>query len=185
MDMECCWSTQDPRMAAYHDAWGKPVHDDRTLFEFLVLEGFQAGLSWSTILNKKDRFEEVFDGFDPERVAAFDEAKIASLLSDPGIVRNRLKIRAAVDNAARFLEVQQEFGTFDRYLWGFVQGRPVVHHLDTFADMPVTTDLSDRLSKDLRRRGFRFVGSTIVYSFLQAMGLVDDHLDACRCKSRT
>jgi len=170
-------------MRAYHDVWGRPVHDDATLFEFLILEGFQAGLSWSTILNKKERFEAAFEGFVPERVAAFDEAKVAALLSDPGIVRNRLKVRAAIGNAARFLDVQKEFGSFDRYLWRFVDGRPVVHSLATFADMPVTTELSDRISKDLLRRGFRFVGSTIVYSYLQAMGLVDDHLDECRCKT--
>jgi DNA-3-methyladenine glycosylase I len=180
---ECCWNTEDAEMKAYHDAWGQPVHDDATLFEFLVLEGFQAGLSWSTILHKKERFEAAFEGFVPVRVAAFDEAKVASLLQDPGIVRNRLKVRAAIGNAARFLEVQKEFGTFDRYLWGFVDGRPIVHSLSTFADMPVTTELSDRISKDLLHRGFRFVGSTIVYSYLQAMGLVDDHLDVCRCKT--
>ncbi len=176
---DCCWNTDDPSMKAYHDEWGTPVHDDAVLFEFLVLEGFQAGLSWATILHKKEAFERAFDGFEPERIAAYDETKVESLMADAGIVRNRLKIRAAIGNAARFLEIRREFGSFDRYLWNFVDGRPEVHSLKTYADMPVTTELSDRISKDLLRRGFRFVGSTIVYSYLQAMGLVDDHLDDC------
>jgi DNA-3-methyladenine glycosylase I len=183
MTPDCCWRTDDPAMREYHDEWGRPVHEDRVLFEFLVLEGFQAGLSWSTILHKREAFRAAFDGFDPRAVAAFDDRKIASLLSDPGIVRNRLKISVAIGNAARFLAVQEEFGSFDRYLWGFVDFRTVVHRLSSFQDMPATTPLSDRISKDLLGRGFRFVGSTIVYSYLQAVGLVDDHLDGCRCKA--
>ncbi len=182
--MDCCWGAKDPEMRAYHDVWGTPVHDDPTLFEFLVLEGFQAGLSWSTILHKKPAFEAAFAGFVPERVAAFGDADVQRLLGDPGIVRNRLKILAAVNNARCFLDVQRELGSFDRYLWGFVDGTPVVHHLATWSDMPVTTPLSDRISKDLARRGFKFVGSTIVYSYLQAMGVVDDHLEGCDRKAK-
>ena len=176
----CPWAGEDPRMVRYHDSeWGRPVHDDRTLFEFLVLEGMQAGLSWATVLNKRENFRRAFDGFDPVIVSRYDEEKIAALLKDSGIIRNRLKIRATISNATRFLSVQEEFGSFDRYLWSFVEGRPVVGRMDRLLSIPVKTELSDRIGKDLERRGFRFVGSTIVYSFLQAVGVVDDHLVDC------
>ncbi len=174
-----CWGG-DPLMTAYHDKeWGRPVHDDRKIFEFLVLEGFQAGLSWRTILDKRENFRRAFHGFDPSRVARYTARDVRRLLADPGIVRNRLKILAAVNNARRFLEVRKEFGTFDRYIWGFVGGRPVVSRLKSFAEMPARTPLSDRISQDLKERGFKFVGSTIVYSHLQATGLVNDHLVTC------
>jgi DNA-3-methyladenine glycosylase I len=167
-------------MQAYHDReWGRPQRDDRVLFEFLVLEGAQAGLSWRTILHKREGYRRAFAGFDPARVARFTDARLATLLQDPGIVRNRLKIASARANARAFLAVQKEFGSFAEYLWGFVDGRPVVNRPRTPADVPARTALSDRVSADLRRRGFRFVGTTIVYAWLQAMGLVDDHLAGC------
>jgi len=170
-------------MRAYHDQeWGVPSHDDAHLFELLVLEGAQAGLSWSTILAKRENYRTALDGFDPVRIAAYDEAKLEALLADPGIVRNRLKVRGAVRNARAFLEVQEEFGSFDTYLWGRVGGVPVVHHPLGTAELAAHTGLSDALSKDLRRRGFTFVGSTIVYSFLQAVGVVDDHVVGCPAK---
>jgi DNA-3-methyladenine glycosylase I len=170
-------------MRRYHDSeWGVPSHDDRHLFEMLVLEGAQAGLSWSTILAKRENYRAAFDGFDPGRIAAYDEAKIEALLADPGIVRNRLKVRGTVRNAAAFLAVQEEYGSFDAYLWAWVGGTPAVHRPRRSADLPAHTDLSDRISKDLRRRGFTFVGTTIVYSFLQAVGVVDDHLVGCPSK---
>ena len=176
----CPWATADPLYLAYHDdEWGVPVHDDRTLFEFLILEGAQAGLSWITILRKRDAYRRAFDNFDPAAVAAFDDDKIASLLADPGIVRNRLKIRAAVDNARAFLAVQREFGRFDAYVWPFVGGRPRVNHWTTLAEVPAETAESRALSADLKRRGFRFVGPTIMYAYMQAVGLVNDHLVSC------
>lgn len=179
----CPWAGEDERMIRYHDLeWGRPVHDDRVLFEFLVLEAFQAGLSWATVLYKRDRFRAVFDGFEPKVVAAYDSDKITALLEDKGIIRNRLKVLSAITNAVRFLEVQQEFGSFDRYLWAFVAGRPVVHRIYRQSDMASKTELSDRVSKDMAKRGFKFVGSTIVYSYLQAVGVVDDHLDECAFK---
>ena len=176
----CPWATADPLYVAYHDdEWGAPVHDDRTLFEFLVLEGAQAGLSWITILRKRDAYRRAFAGFDPAAVAAFDQEKIAALLADPGIVRNRLKIRAAVDNARAFLAVQGEFGRFDAYVWPFVGGQPRVNHWTTLAEVPAETAESRALSADLKRRGFRFVGPTIMYAYMQAVGLVNDHLVSC------
>jgi len=176
----CPWATADPLIIAYHDReWGVPVHDDRTLFEFLVLEGAQAGLSWLTILRKRENYRRAFDGFDPARVAAYDEARVAELLADPGIVRNRLKINAAVTNARAFLNVQAEFGRFDDYVWRFTGGRPVVNQWQRAADVPSETEGSRALSRDLKRRGFRFVGPTIVYSFMQAVGMIDDHLMSC------
>ena len=164
-------------LTAYHDQeWGVPVHDDRRLFEFLILEGAQAGLSWETVLKKRPRYREVFDGFDPAKVAAYDDGRAAALLADPGIIRNRLKIAAAIGNARAFLAVQAEFGSFDAYLWRFVEGRPV----QSIGDERVTrTDASDALSKDLLRRGFKFVGTTICYAFMQAVGMVDDHDKGC------
>jgi DNA-3-methyladenine glycosylase I len=170
-------------MRTYHDEeWGVPSRDDRHLFEMLILEGAQAGLSWSTILNKRDNYRRLFGGFDPSVVSRFDEAKLAVLLDDPGIVRNRLKVRGTVTNAAAFLAVAREHGSFAEYLWGWVDGRPVVNHPTPASGPPASTDLSDRLGRDLKRRGFTFVGSTIVYSYLQAVGLVDDHVVGCPSK---
>ena len=176
----CPWPIADPLYLDYHDReWGKPVHDDRVHFEFLVLETMQAGLSWHVILRKRENFRKAFDGFDPARVARYTERKIQSLLKDPGIVRNRLKIRAAVYNAKRFLEVQKEFGSFDRYLWGFTGGKPVRNRWKRLDQIPARTELSDRVSKDLKSRGFQFTGSTVVYAHLQAVGVVNDHLTTC------
>jgi DNA-3-methyladenine glycosylase I len=167
-------------MTDYHDReWGVPLHDDRKLFEFLILEGAQAGLSWSTILNKRKAYRAAFDRFDPRKVARYDEARIQLLLGDSGIVRNRLKIRAAVRNAAAFLAVQKEFGTFDRYIWQFVGGNPKCNRWRTPKEVPARTAESDAMSKDLARRGFTFVGSTICYAFMQATGMVNDHLVTC------
>lgn len=178
--MRCPWAGSEPLYVAYHDQeWGAPVHDDRTLFEFLILEGAQAGLSWSTILKKRDAYRAAFDGFDPARVAAYDEAKIAELLANPGIVRNRLKVHAAVRNARAFLALQAEFGSFDAYIWGFVGGRPRQNAWRTMAELPAETDESRAMSQDLRRRGFTFVGPTICYAFMQAVGMVNDHVMDC------
>jgi len=175
-----CWGEVDPLMAAYHDEeWGTPLHDDRKIFEFLVLEGMQAGLSWRTVLAKRENFRRAFDGFDPARISRYTSRDVRRLLADPGIIRNRQKILASINNAQRFLEVQNEFGSFARYIWRFVGGKPVVNRLRSFAEMPAKTALSDRISKDLRARGFKFVGSTIVYSHLQATGVVNDHLVTC------
>jgi DNA-3-methyladenine glycosylase I len=176
----CAWAGTDPLMIEYHDReWGVPVHDDRRLFEFLILEGAQAGLSWSTILKKREAYRSAFDGFDPAVVARFRAAKLRRLMADEGIVRNRLKIAAAVQNARAFLDIQQEFGSFDAYLWPFVGGRPVVNRPAAMRDVPARTDVSDQLSKDLKRRGFNFVGSTICYAFMQAVGMVNDHWVTC------
>jgi len=178
--LRCPWANGSPRYSAYHDhEWGVPVHDDRVFFEFLILEGAQAGLSWSTILDKREGYRAAFAGFDPAQVAEFDAHRIAQLITDKAIVRNRLKIESAVANARAFLAVQREFGSFDRYAWAFVDGRPQVNRHRTLATVPATTAEADALSKDLRKRGFRFVGSTIVYAFMQATGLVNDHLLAC------
>lgn len=176
----CAWAGEDPLYVDYHDhEWGVPVHDDRTLFEFLLLEGAQAGLAWITILRKREHYRTVFDGFDPERVARYDDAKRAALLADPGIVRNRLKVASAVKNARAYLDVQEEHGSFDAYLWRFVDGEPILNTWSTMADVPARTEISDALSKDLKKRGFSFVGSTICYAFMQAVGLVDDHVVDC------
>jgi DNA-3-methyladenine glycosylase I len=167
-------------MLAYHDEeWGVPSHDDRHLFELLTLEGAQAGLSWNTILNKRDGYREAFAGFDPEVVARFGPKDAERLLADPGIVRNRLKVESAIANAARVLEVQEELGSFDAYLWGFVEGKPILGGWHSLSELPAETDLSRTLSKDLKRRGFRFVGPTVCYAFMQAVGLVDDHTIDC------
>jgi DNA-3-methyladenine glycosylase I len=176
----CPWPTTDPLYLAYHDTeWGVPAHDDRHLFEMLILEGAQAGLSWITILRKRERYREVFDGFDPAIVARYRVRKLESLLRDPGIVRNRLKVSAAVDNAQAFLAAQDEFGSFDRYLWSFVGGSPRLNAWREMSQVPARTAESDALSKDLKKRGFRFVGSTICYAFMQAVGMVNDHLTTC------
>jgi len=175
----CAW-VKSATDIAYHDTeWGVPLHDDRALFEFLVLEGAQAGLSWATILKKRARYREVFDHFDPQRVARYDAAKVAQLLADPGIVRNRLKIAAALNNAQRYLQVQQEFGSFDTYLWRFVDGKPIQNAWASWQQVPATTPVSDALSKDLARRGFKFAGSTICYAMMQAVGMVNDHSVDC------
>lgn len=177
----CAWvPAGDAEYARYHDEeWGRPVHDDRKLFELLILEGAQAGLSWATILRKRAHYRRAFAGFDPKKVARFDARKKAALMRDPGIVRNRLKIEAAVSNARGFLEVQREAGSFDRYLWSFVNGKPVVRRPRNLKDVPARTELSDRISKDLKRRGFRFVGSTIIQAYLQAVGVINDHTRDC------
>jgi DNA-3-methyladenine glycosylase I len=180
----CAWATT-PLGIAYHDAeWGVPVHDDRKLFEFLILEGAQAGLSWETILRKRDAYRRAFSGFEPAKVARFAAPKIASLLRDDGIVRNRLKIESAVTNAKAFLAVQKEFGSFDAYVWRFVGGEPLVNRRRRTGEVPAKTAQSDALSKDLLARGFKFVGSTICYAFMQAVGMVDDHLDNCFRKGK-
>jgi DNA-3-methyladenine glycosylase I len=176
----CPWAEGSPRYADYHDhEWGVPVHDDRVFFEFLLLEGAQAGLSWSTILNKRDNYRAAFAAFDPAKVARFDARRVARLLANEGIVRNRLKVASAVTNARAFLATQEEFGSFDRYVWTFVDGRPTQNKWRTLGQVPATTAQSDALSKDLARRGYRFVGSTIIYAFMQATGLVNDHLATC------
>jgi len=175
----CPWANDD-LYAAYHDTeWGVPLHDDRKLFEFLVLEGAQAGLSWHIILKKRENYREAFAGFDPEKVARFNERSIRHLLNDPGIVRNRLKIAAVITNAKAFLEVQEEFGSFDAYVWRFVDGRPRINHWKTLKQLPARTAESDAMSKDLIQRGFKFVGSTICYAHMQATGMVNDHLVSC------
>jgi DNA-3-methyladenine glycosylase I len=177
--VRCEWAGTDPLMVAYHDAeWGAPCHDDAALFELLILEGFQAGLSWSTILRKREAFIRAFDGFDPEIVAAYGPADEERLLADAGIVRNRLKVAAAISNAQAFLQSQQEFGSFDAYIWRFAP-EPRAERLLSLMDVPATTPESDAMSKDLKKRGFRFVGSTICYAFMQSAGLVDDHVARC------
>jgi len=175
----CPWAKGD-QYIAYHDTeWGVPIHDDRLLFEFLILEGAQAGLSWETILKKRDNYRAAFDGFDPEKIARYDARRRAKLMQDPGIVRNRLKIESAVDNAQAYFDVVDEFGSFDAYLWQFVNGAPIHNTRATLRDVPAKTPESDAMSKDLKRRGFRFVGSTICYAFMQAVGMVNDHLTDC------
>ena len=167
-------------MREYHDTeWGVPLHDDRKLFEFLVLEGFQAGLSWATILRKRENFRKAFHGFDPERIARYTARDVKRLMADAGIIRNRQKIDAAVNNARRFLEIQKEFGSFDAYIWRFVQGKPIRNRFRSLSQLPARTPLSDAISKDLKARGFRFVGSTIVYAHMQATGMVNDHTVGC------
>jgi DNA-3-methyladenine glycosylase I len=177
----CPWvDLSKPEYVDYHDReWGVPVHDDRSLFEFLILEAFQAGLSWYTILKRRNDFRTAFDRFDPEKVARYDEAKVAELLSNPGIIRNRAKIAAAVNNAGRFLEVQEEFGSFDDYIWGFVDNRPIVNTIQKLADYPAESVVSEMISKALRKRGFSFVGPTIIYAHMQATGMVNDHTVDC------
>jgi DNA-3-methyladenine glycosylase I len=176
----CPWPADDPLMIEYHDKeWGVPLHDDTKIYEFIVLEGMQAGLSWATVLHKRENFRVALKGFDPRLVAEFRRAEIKRLLSDPGIIRNRLKIEAAVHNARAFLAVQKEFGTFDRYMWQFVDGKPIHHRLRSISQMPATSPESDRFSRDLKQRGFKFVGSTIIYAHMQATGMVNDHLAGC------
>jgi DNA-3-methyladenine glycosylase I len=176
----CAWVGSDPLSLEYHDReWGVAVHDDRLLFEFLILEGAQAGLSWITILRKREAYRAAFAGFDPQAVARFDDAKVAELLADPGIVRNRLKVASAVTNARAFLKVQEEFGSFDAYMWRFVDGKPIRNRWRSITEVPASTPVSDAMSRDLKRRGFRFVGSTICYAHMQAVGMVNDHTVDC------
>jgi DNA-3-methyladenine glycosylase I len=180
--LRCTWPGTDPLMLAYHDEeWGTPLHDDRLLFEFLILEGAQAGLSWRTILNKRENYRRAFDRFDAKKIARYDARKKTQLLADPGIVRNRLKIESTIDNARAFLEVQDEFDSFDAYIWRFVDGKPVRNEWRALKEIPARTPASDAMSKDLKKRGFRFVGSTICYAFMQATGMVNDHMVDCFC----
>ncbi|MDH4184694.1 MAG: DNA-3-methyladenine glycosylase I [Nitrospinota bacterium] len=180
MKRPCPWAGQSPLYLRYHDQeWGVPVHNDRKLFEFLLLEGAQAGLSWSTILNKRENYRRAFDEFDFEKVAFYGEKKKNKLLLDAGIVRNRLKIASAVDNAEAYIKVREEFGSFDAFLWKFVEGKPILNKFTEMSQVPSTSAVSDALSRDLKKRGFRFVGSTIMYAFMQAVGMVNDHLVTC------
>jgi DNA-3-methyladenine glycosylase I len=175
----CPWASNELSIRYHDEEWGVPVHDDRALFEFLILEGAQAGLSWDTILKKRENYRKAFDGFDPERVASYDRRKRDRLMRDPGIVRNKLKIASAVGNAKAFLSVQKEFGSFDRYIWQFVGGKPRVNSPESMKQVPARTPESDAMSKDLKKRGFKFVGSTICYAFMQAVGMVNDHVVTC------
>ncbi len=176
----CPWPSDDPLMINYHDTeWGDPVHDDMKWFEHIILDGAQAGLSWKTILHRREGYRNAFDGFDPSKVALYNEARFNELMNDEGIIRNRLKIRSAITNAKAFIKVQEEFGSFDAYIWQFTDGKPVVNHWKSLGELPARTPLSDLISKDLKKRGFTFVGSTICYAFMQAAGMVNDHLVTC------
>lgn len=178
--IRCGWVNKNPLYIAYHDhEWGVPVHEDPKLFEFLILEGVQAGLSWETVLNKRDNYRQAFHNFDPAMVAKYTETDVERLLANAGLIRNRLKLTAAITNAQKFGEVQHEFGSFDRYLWGFVDGQPIINHFAQLSDLPATTPVSDTLSRDLKRRGFKFVGPTICYALMQATGMVNDHIVTC------
>ena len=176
----CDWGKASDKMINYHDEeWGVPLHDDQMLFEFFVLEGFQAGLSWQIVLNKREAFREAFDQFDPEIIAKYKPEKIEELVQNKAIIRNKMKIAACVNNAQRFLEVQKEFGSFDKYIWGFVNGKPIVNRFKTIYEHPTKTELSDKISADLKKRGFKFVGSTVSYAHMQATGMVNDHVISC------
>lgn len=180
MEKSCEWTGNDPVMINYHDTeWGVPLHDDQKLFEFLILEGFQAGLSWSTVLKKREAFRDAFAGFEPEKVSRFTDEDVERLMQNAGIIRNRLKIKAAINNAQQFLKVQKEFGSFDCYIWGFVNYKPIINKFEKLSELPAKSILSDTISKDLIRRGFKFVGSTIVYAHMQATGMINDHLVSC------
>ncbi len=181
--IRCGWCEKDDLYRRYHDEeWGKPVYDDETIFEFLVLESFQAGLSWHTILKKRENFRKAFDRFDYKKIAEYSGEKIEDLMLDSGIIRNRLKILATVTNAQKFMEVQKEFGSFSSYIWNFVNGKPIVNMPKYLSEIPATTEISDAISKDLKKRGFKFMGSTVLYAHMQATGMVDDHLVSCQCK---
>ena len=176
----CGWCGNDPLYVKYHDEeWGVPLYDDDLLFEFLVLESFQAGLSWITILRKRENFRIAFDHFDYKRIAMYNESKFDALMNDAGIIRNKLKIRATIGNARAYMDIQKEFGSFSKYIWGFVNGKPITNKFETMAEIPAKTELSDAISKDLKKRGFKFVGSTIIYAFMQATGMVNDHITSC------
>lgn len=178
--IRCAWAGDDPLYIDYHDnEWGRPVHDDDKLFEMLILEGMQAGLSWITILRKREAYRKAFDGFDIDKILLYDDVKIEELMQNAGIVRNRLKIRSVITNARAFRQIQEEFGSFDAFLWRYVDGKSVQNHWPTISDVPATTELSDRTSKELKKRGFKFAGSTIVYAYMQAIGLVNDHTVDC------
>ncbi len=180
MKIRCGWANSNDLMIKYHDTeWGVPLHSDRKLFEFLILDGFQAGLSWSTILNKRDNFSRAFDDFDPVEISGYRRRKIGSLLKDIGIVRNKLKIETSISNAAAFLDIQKQFGSFDKYIWQFVGGKPIVNKWRKMKDIPANTEESDAMSKDLKNRGLKFVGTTICYAFMQAAGMVNDHIISC------
>lgn len=181
--IRCGWAEKDDLYRKYHDEeWGKPVYDDETIFEFLVLESFQAGLSWYTILQKRENFKAAFDDFDYKLITEYSPEKVEELMQDSGIIRNRLKILATINNAQQFQEVQKEFGTFSKYIWEFVDGKPIINQPKILKDVPATTEISDALSKDLKKRGFKFLGSTVVYAHMQATGMVNDHLVDCHCK---
>jgi DNA-3-methyladenine glycosylase I len=185
MTNRCGWVNDDPLYIEYHDKeWGVPVHDDRKLFEMITLEGAQAGLSWYTVLKKRETYREAFDGFDYTKVAAYDEVKTAELLANEGIIRNRLKVASTIGNAQAFIRVREEFGSFDRYIWGFVGGQPILNRRKDLKEVPARTDISDAMSKDLQKRGFKFVGSTICYAFMQAVGMVNDHVESCFCHGK-
>ena len=181
----CPWAGSEQIYIDYHDKeWGIPLHDDQRLFEMLILEGMQAGLSWITVLKKREAFRKAFDNFDPEKVAEYDDKKLAELMENPALIRNRAKISAAVTNARAFLAVQEEFGSFDKFIWSYVDNTPIVNAPVNMSDVPANTPLSDKINKDLKKRGFKFVGTTIVYSFMQAVGMVDDHLTDCFCHTK-
>lgn len=180
MCKRCEWGTSNELMIRYHDEeWGVPLHDDQKLFEFFVLEGFQAGLSWQIVLNKRENFRKAFDQFNPEKVANYDEQKIQSLVQDASIIRNKQKIAATVNNAQRVLEIQKEFGSFDKYIWGYVDYQPIQNKFTSLKELPAKTPLSDKISADLKKRGFKFVGSTVIYAHMQATGMVNDHVTDC------
>ncbi|TXD50939.1 MULTISPECIES: DNA-3-methyladenine glycosylase I [unclassified Polaribacter] len=180
MKQRCFWVTDSKLYQEYHDTeWGIPVYDDATLFEFLVLETFQAGVSWSTILNKRENFRKAFDAFDYQKIATYPESKFTELMQDAGIIRNKLKIRSAISNAQLFIEIQKEFGSFSNFVWGYVNKKPIVNEFQTKAVVPATTEISDKLSKDLKKRGFKFTGSTVMYAYMQAVGMVNDHTIDC------
>ena len=178
--VRCAWVGDNPLYIDYHDKeWGRPVHDDRKLFEMLILEGMQAGLAWITVLKKRESFRAAFDSFDPHKIVRYDDVKIQALMANEGIIRNRLKINGTVTNARLFLEIVEKHGSFDKFLWAYVDGAPIVNHVERLEDVPATTPLSDRISKDLKKMGFKFVGSTIIYAFMQATGMVNDHTMDC------
>lgn len=181
--IRCGWCEKDDLYRKYHDEeWGKPVYEDETIFQFLVLESFQAGLSWYTILKKRENFKRAFDDFNYDIIATYSEDKVEDLMNNAGIIRNRLKILATINNAQRFQEVQKEFGSFSKYIWSFVDGKPIVNNPKTLNDVPATREISDALAKDLKKRGFKFLGSTVMYAHMQATGMVNDHLVDCHCK---
>ncbi|MCL2856515.1 MAG: DNA-3-methyladenine glycosylase I [Oscillospiraceae bacterium] len=178
--IRCSWAGETAIYQDYHDnEWGRPVHDDGKLFEMLILEGMQAGLTWITVLKKREAFREAFDRFDSHKIILYDDAKVAELMANEGIIRNRLKINAAITNAKLFLEVVQKYGSFDKFIWGYVDNKPIVGHREKLADIPATTPISDKISKDLKKMGFKFVGSTIIYAYMQATGMVNDHFTDC------
>lgn len=183
--VRCAWCEKDDLYRNYHDKeWGKPIYDDETIFEFLILESFQAGLSWYTILAKRENFRAAFDQFDYQKIAQYSEEKVEELIQNAGIIRNRLKILATINNAQKFMEVQKEFGSFSKYIWGFVNHEPIVNRPKTLKEVPATTEISDALAKDLKKRGFKFMGSTVVYAHMQATGMVNDHVEDCWIKTQ-